>query len=411
VLLLVPFTPRTDARHGGSRAIAQFLGALAARHKVAVVYLRGPEEPPTEEALQARCDLVRQVPHTHPAGAARLVHRLGVALAPLRGRPTWVAWWALEAYGKCVRETAAAWHPDVVQLEFHLMGQYLAALSDCRAPRVLVQHDPGSGSGLTTHPRYWDSVLAPIRRGTWRWYEARIMRQVDAVVVFTERDRDVLSPLAPGTRFVRIPLGTPLPAAPLGPVGGAASTLLFVGNFAHSPNLDAARRLVDHILPRVRAARPDVSLVLVGSAPPRELRQRVGAFVELAESVPDVTPYLARASLIVVPLRQGGGMRVKVLEAMAAGKAIVASRLAVEGLDVQDGQQCWLAETDEEFATRVLRLLGDDEERRRLGTQARSWAAEHFSWTRVIGAYEQLYEMLLRENASMTKGPGGDDRG
>jgi polysaccharide biosynthesis protein PslH len=387
VLLLVPFTPRMDAQHGGSRAIAQLLGALTVRHPVAVVYLRGREEPPMDEALQARCDLVREVRHTHPQGAARLVRRLRIALAPLRGMPSWAAWWAVDGYATCVRETAAAWRPDIVQLEFHLMGQYLPALRECQAPRVLVQHDPGSGSRDTS----------PFNRRAWRRYEAMIMRQVDAVVVFTERDRAALTPLAPETRIVRIPLGTPLPDQPLDPVGAATPTLLFVGSFAHGPNLDAALRLADHILPRVRASRPDVTLVLVGSDPPPELRRRVGPHVGLAESVPDVTPYLARASLVVVPLRLGGGMRVKVLEALAAGKAVVASRLAVEGLDVHDGRECWLAETNEEFSSRILGLLGDDDERRRLGAEARSWASEHLSWSRVIEAYEQLYQTLLKD--------------
>ena len=90
-------------------------------------------------------------------------------------------------------------------------------------------------------------------------------------------------------------------------------------------------------------------------------------------------------------------MRVKVLEALAAGKALVASSLAVEGLDLQDGRQCMLAETDEEFASRILHLLDDDEERRRLGTEARGWASDHLSWSRVVGAYEQLYQTLLKD--------------
>jgi polysaccharide biosynthesis protein PslH len=413
VLLLVPFTPRMDAHHGGSRAIAQIIGALSAGHTVAVVYLRGRDEPAMEEVLQARCDLVREVRHTHPQGAARLVRRLRVALAPLRGMPTWAAWWAVEAYATCVREIAAEWRPDIVQLEFHLMGQYLPALRECRAPRVLVQHDPGSGSQDTSRLGRWQGLLAPLDRRAWRRYEATIMRQVDAVVVFTERDRAALTPLAPDTRIVRIPLGTPLPAEPLDPVGAATPTLLFVGSFAHGPNLDAALRLADHILPRVRASRPEVTLVLVGSDPPLDLHRRADSHVELAASVPDVTPYLARASLVVVPLRLGGGMRVKVLEAMAAGKAVVASRLAVEGLEVHDGRECWLAETDEEFASRILRLLDDDQERRRLGAEARSWAVEHLSWSRVAAAYDRLYQTLLKEppKESATNRSRDDDHG
>ncbi len=397
ILVLAPFTPRLDARHGGSRAIAQLLAALSHRHHVAVVHLRGRDEPAMEHALSARCDLVREVPHLHPPGPGRLLRRLRVSLSTLRGTPVWVGWWAVAGYARCVEETAAAWGPDIVQLEFHLMGQYLPALRECPAPRILVQHDPGYGAADTTRPEASGlrRLVSLLDRLAWRRYETRIMRQVDTVVAFTERDRSTLGALAGTTPVVRIPLATTLPDVPLDPAGGDASTLLFVGSFAHPPNADAARRLIDGILPRVQARRPDVRLILVGTNPPSDLRGRLGAGAELAEGVPDVTPYLNRASLVVAPLRLGGGMRVKVLEALAAGKAIVASRLAVEGLDVGDGRQCRLAETDQEFADHILSLLADDAERRRLGSEARSWACENLPWSRAVERYERLYQTLL----------------
>ncbi len=88
-------------------------------------------------------------------------------------------------------------------------------------------------------------------------------------------------------------------------------------------------------------------------------------------------------------------MRVKALEALAAGKAIVASPRAVEGLDVEDGRECSLASTDEEFTDRIVHLLEHEQERQRLGTEARSWALRHLSWSRVMDAYERLYQTTL----------------
>ena len=350
-----------------------------------------------EEELRARCDFVREVPHVHPRGAARLFRRIQVFSLLLRGRPVWVSWWAVDDYANCVRETAAAWRPDVVQLEYHLMGQYLPALRECPAPRVLVQYDPGTGSAPM--PRFGvlglRHLMGPLDQRAWRRYETSIMRGVDAVVVFTERDRATVTALAGDTTIVRIPLGAVVPEQALSPVGHDSSTLLFVGSFAHPPNVDAADRLIRAILPRVRVGRPDLRLVLVGGNFPADLRRRAGTGVEIAGSVPDVTPYLERASLVVMPLRQGGGMRVKALEALAAGKAIVASPLAVEGLDVMDGRECSIASTDAEFAERITHLLDHAEERRRLGTAARSWALDHLSWSGAVDAYDQLYRSLL----------------
>jgi polysaccharide biosynthesis protein PslH len=396
LLVLAPFSPRRDARHGGSRAIAQLLLALSQRHRLGVVYLRGGEEPALDAELAGRCELVREVPHQHPRGWRRRVRQVRNTLAPLAGTPSWVAWWAVPQYAEAVRAAWASWRPDVVHAHFHLMGQYLPALRGVAAPIVLVQHDPGVGAAAADRggldPR---RVLAPFERRAWRRYEAAVMCAVEAVVVFTERDRALVAPLAGATPVVTIPLGTELPARPLDPIGAAPATLLFVGNFGHAPNLDAARRLAHGILPRVQARTPAVRLSLVGADGGDALRRLAGEHIDLAESVEDVVPYLDRAAVVVLPLRLGGGMRVKTLEALAAGKAVVASRVAVDGLAVTDGDQCCLADTDAEFAARIGELLADVARRRALAQRARAWAVEHLGWGPVTAAYESLHRGLL----------------
>jgi hypothetical protein len=125
-----------------------------------------------EDALCAQCDLVLEVPHLHPSGIRRLLRQVRISLSTLRGTPVWVGWWAVAAYARCVKETAAAWRPDIIQIEFHLMGQYLPALLECPAPRILVQHDPGyraadpmppEGAGLRR-------LLGLLDRRSWRRY-------------------------------------------------------------------------------------------------------------------------------------------------------------------------------------------------------------------------------------------------
>jgi glycosyltransferase involved in cell wall biosynthesis len=193
---------------------------------------------------------------------------------------------------------------------------------------------------------------------------------------------------------VTIPFGTDFAERPFAN-GAGEGGVLFVGNFVHPPNVDAATRLVRRIFPRVRERHPDLSLHIVGENPPPDLVVASDDGIVVTGRVPDLVPYVEQAAVVAAPLRFGGGMRVKVLEALAAGKPLVASRLAVEGLDVADGDQLLTAETDEEFADRISLVLRDGELRLRLGARARAWANENLTWDRSIDEYERLYERLL----------------
>jgi glycosyltransferase involved in cell wall biosynthesis len=396
LLFLLPFAPRLDAVHGGSRTIAQLLAALADRHRLAVVYLRGAEEPGMADALRARCEIVEEVPRGPEGRVRRSLRGARAVRSLLGGTPPWVSEWAVPCYGRRVREIAEDWQPDIVQIEYHVMGQYLSALRGNAAPRVLVQHDPGATAarGRLTTRRWLARLPAHLEVRAWERYEAAIMQEVQAVVVFTERDRRAIERQVEGVRVARIPIGTTLPERPLSPLGQEPASLLFLGSFVHPPNTDAAVRLITSIFPRLRERFPDLWLHVVGDAPPQVVRDAAGVHVAVTGRVPDVEPYLDRAAVVVAPLRLGGGMRVKVLEALAAGKATVASPLAAEGLDVVDGEHIVLADSDDQFCDAVAGLLQDPDRRLALAARARTWAGEHLGWDRAVRAYESLYDTL-----------------
>lgn len=399
LLYLTPFAPRFDLLHGGGRAAAQLIDAMARRHRVAVLYLREPGHPPMDEALRERCDLAVEVPCVGRAESRprRLARRVRLVLPFLGGVPRWASYCAVEAFGERLAGLARSWRPDVVQVEYHVMGQYLAALDGVPTRRVLTQYEPGvlaatdrwrSARGLERLQLYFD-LLA------WRRFEPAVIRRVHAVVVFTERDRQAIAPAAAGIPVVRIPLGTPIPGQALDPAGVEPPRVLFVGNFNHPPNVDAARRLANDIFPLIRARHPQALLQIVGDAPPSDLANGPDPAILVTGRVPEVGPYLDAAAVVVAPLRQGGGMRVKVLEALAAGKAVIASPLAAEGIGLADGEQVVLAERDEDFARAIGRLLDHPAERIALAGRARAWAAAHLGWETSVAAYERLHDQLL----------------
>jgi polysaccharide biosynthesis protein PslH len=400
VLVTAPFPPRLDATNGGSRVLGELVAALSTRHDLAVLYLRARGEPSIDDALARRCSLVQEVARDRATPfSTRLRRRIG----PLLGVPTWAAYLSVDEFAVHVRRLADQWKPDVVHFEYHVMGQYANALPDRSAARVLTEHEPGV-LAAREHMAVRRGVIGLwdwLERRAWERYERRVLANVNAVVVFTTRDRLELQPLAGATPIVVIPFHTALPPRPIAQERNAAvsADVLFVGSFVHPPNTDAARRLVEAIFPRVRRRVGEATLHIVGENPPARLRRASGPGVRLTGRVPDVTPYLVQAA-VVIPLRLGGGMRVKTLEALAAGKAVVASPRALEGLDVTDGVEVIVSESDDAFADAIASLLVDAHRREALGRAARAWAEQYLSPERWLIAYERLYDDLL------IRGPG-----
>jgi len=358
---------------------------------VAVLYLADDAEPAPDEELVERCSIVEAV--RRPSGPATLRTRARSKLRLLRGFPTWASELASPQFGRRVSELAAEWRADVVQLEFPVMGQYVPALAAFAAPRVLVDHD-ASLRDLRDWGGPLGRLVAALDERAWRRFERRVIEAVQAVVVFTERDRRALEGLGTTTPVLEIPFGVPLPEAPLSPAGTSPPSVLFVGNFRHNANTDAAVWLGRTLFPPVRAARPDARLTIIGASPTPEVLALANDSVCVPGKVPEVAPYMDQAAVVAAPIREGGGMRVKVLEALAAGKAVVATPLAVAGLGVTAGEQLEIAASAEEFSRALQRLLQDESRRRELAESARAWAREHLGWGEAIARYERLYAEL-----------------
>jgi len=158
--------------------------------------------------------------------------------------------------------------------------------------------------------------------------------------------------------------------------------LLFLGSLDWFPNRDALIYFLDEMFDEIRRRLPGVTLRIVGRRPPPELAQRLSSRdgVEMVGYVDDVRPHLMSAALVVVPLRVGGGSRIKILEALAAGKAVLSTSVGAEGIDIQDGENIAIADTPAAFSERAVRLLSDPEQRRRLGRNGRKLVEARYSW-------------------------------
>ena len=230
--------------------------------------------------------------------------------------------------------------------------------------------------------------------------ERRVLASVDAAVVFSEEDRKVVQRPAPAmTEVTVIPLAADIPRQPLCAAGTDPGAIIFVGNFRHPPNVDAALRLVRKIFPLVKAVHPEATLDIVGDRPPQEVRGLASESVRVMGEVPDLTEALGRAAVVAAPIASGGGSRVKVLDALASGKAVVTTSRGAAGLSVPS-DAIVTAEHDEELAAAIGRLLADRSARAGLGRRARIWAERELLWSTMSKRYEELYARLLERRAA-----------
>jgi glycosyltransferase involved in cell wall biosynthesis len=398
VLLVTPVPPQAD----GAGAIpvllhAELLG-LRQRHEVTLVTAVGDElgEAEAAERLAAEGEIHVADRRRPPAGSRRRRRQLRLAATWARGRWPWrTVWFAAPGIQRILDRLGSERRFDVVAVEDSAMSVFRYPNG---VPTVFTYHEV-----LRPRPVKW-SPGAPPRWPGWafgeldwhRWsrFQIEAWRRFDLMQVFSERDAKAVAELAPDVApRVRVdPFGLVLP--PLAnPERQIAGTMLFVGNFAHPPNRDAAAWLAREIMPAVWEQRPEARLRIVGTAPGPEVRDLAGPRVDLVADAPSVLPHLEEAAVVLAPVRTGGGMRMKVLQAMSAGKAVVTTSRGTEGY-TGFGEQPPLAVADSEaeIAAAAVALLGDDERRLALGADARAFAERHHSpeaWAeRLTAVYE-----------------------
>jgi polysaccharide biosynthesis protein PslH len=237
--------------------------------------------------------------------------------------------------------------------------------------------------------------------GRLRRFERWACRQADAVTVVSEADQQHLQQLAPGLSVTVIPNCIDVQETALHACQASGDAcrydLMFSGKMDYRPNIDAALWFAGQIWPRIRQARPATTWAIVGQRPHRRLShlaRRPG--ITVTGQVESVAPYLAGAALFVMPFRLGSGTRLKLIEAMAAGKAIVSTAAGAEGFAVRHAQELYLADTAADFAAAVLHLLDDESECRRLG-EAGQALARQYDWRQVIPRFDDVYRRLGRE--------------
>lgn len=290
-------------------------------------------------------------------------------------------------FARAMRDLLHTRRYDAVQVEDISMAQYAL---DAPAPlKVLDMHNVESSlmHRYSVREGSWAKALyAGITARKLARYEQDVTQHFDLVTVCSDDDKALLASSGVRARIEVIPNGVWCDAYKPAPEGEKAREAVFIGRLDYHANVTGARFLVREILPLLLERLPDAQVNLVGKNPGPAVQSLQGPAVTVYGDVPDVIPFLTRASVVAVPLLVGGGTRLKILEAMACGKAVVSTRIGAEGIPATHGEHILLTDSPEEFAAAMASLMEDAAARRRLGDAARRFVAEQYDW-RVIGDF------------------------
>ncbi len=385
---------------GGRLRTWHLMRHLAKRHDITYLsFAENGQEREIEGMREVAGDVVT-VPRHDPAKRSLLFY-MDAARYLADPLPYAVAKYRSAAYKSTLNGLLRARTFDLIVCDFLVPAVNLPKALPC--PAVIFTHNVEA----EIWRRHADTKASVPARWLYRLQHQRMLRfedetlqRFDAVLAVSDADRETIARLYPDaaakpTWVVQTGVDTEyfVPAA-------QATTdphLVFTGSMDWLPNEDAMTYFCRDILPLVRAGEPRATLAIVGRAPTPAVRALAGDGVTVTGTVDDVRPHVHGAAVYIVPLRIGGGTRLKIFEAMAMGKAVVSTTVGAEGLPVTDGHDALIADTPRAFADAVLTLLRDRGRRRHLETAARSLVVEHYDWSAVAGELDEA----LRATAAL----------
>ena len=389
----VPY-PATD---GGRIRVLNLLKQISKCNDVTFLAL---ETLPTDQAgieylrnLGIETNLIEQTPKM-------LMLSPGViARAIFHKQPLTVAKYYVPAMESAIKQLIQSRMFDVIHFEMLHAGQYLQALPNLRVPTLLSLQNIDSSiwrrfARQTGNPLQKLAFWMQYR--SFQRYERLMAEKFSACACVSEKDKDLLAHLCPEISIEVIPNGVDVESYQPDHSLTEKSTLVYTGSMDWLPNEDAVLYFHEQIFPLIEAQMPQVKFYIVGQNPTERVKQLSRRDnVIVTGMVDDVKPYIAKASVYVVPLRIGGGTRLKILEALAMEKAVVSTTIGCEGLQLTQGKDILVADEPEKFARLVIQLAQDEKFRQRLGRSGRRQVEEKYDWRSIGKQLNELYGSRL----------------
>lgn len=391
---------------GGKLRTWHLMRHLARRHDITYVSFADPSQTTADiEGMREVASEVVTIPRTDPSkGTARFY--LDTSRYLLEPIPYAVAKYGAAPYRAAVERLVRTRGFDAVVCDFLPPVVNMPQTLPC--PTILFTHNVEA----EIWRRHVENAANPLTRFLLRqqWkrmlrFERESLERFDLVLCVSDADRHTFSRLYPDS--LKAPAHVIKTGVDIDYFAPAPETvvrrahLVFTGSMDWLPNEDGMQYFVREILPRIRQAEPDATLSIIGRAPtPAVRRLAETAGIEVTGRVDDVRPHVAKGSIYIVPLRIGGGTRLKIFEAMAMGKAVVSTTVGAEGLPVTPGHDLVIADEPMRFAQAVVHLIRDADFRRRIECSARRLVVDRYDWSAVAEDFEDALSRLRRDGVA-----------
>lgn len=293
---------------------------------------------------------------------------------------------------------------DMVHLDMLHLADYMDLCGN--TPVALIEHNVEH----VILDRRADNETRPLHRAYLRYqaaklksYEGRACQRAQHVVAVSELDAQQLRELGPGARVTSVPNGVDTEYFHTSHTPRKPTSLVFVGGFTWFPNLDAITYFCEDILPKLLKTIPDIQLTVIGKQPDTPVAQNIAKHpnVKLAGLVEDIRPDVDAAAAYIVPLRIGGGTRLKILDALSMSKTIISTSVGCEGLDVEDGKTIVIADTPDAFAQAIVKVLADPAWADTIGQQGRQLVESRYDWAAVAKTLMAVYADTAQRQAQV----------
>ncbi|MGB7847445.1 MAG: glycosyltransferase [Candidatus Acidiferrum sp.] len=402
VLLAFP-RPLLPADTGGKIRSLQIFTRLAKRHEIHAISYADPLH--DQEGIAAMQRMFAT--YTSVAWKENAKYSPGfyfdVLANQLSNLPFFVEKCCRPEFAQAMKTISGRFRVDLLLCDF--LHTAAAAVDLPLRPRIVFQHNVE----FLLRKRQWETESSPLRKWLFarEWkrtqtIEARVCRSFNRVIAVSDEDRRVFEKEFRIQNVSTIPTGVDSEYFHPQEVEQKPGNLAFVGSMDWYPNEDGMLWFLRDVYPLIRKSVPSAACRIIGRNPSAAMSAAVASLagVELTGRVSDVRPFLAEAEIVIVPLRVGGGTRIKIPEAMAMGKAVVSTTIGAEGLPFRDHRELRLADGPDEFAKAVIQLLLNSEQRKEIERAARECVTRENGWDSVVDRFDEILLALKEEKGS-----------